>query len=589
MLWLPDQCLQKMLGSAIVEKRKLTENDRSSKTKPKIVTQMYKSSCPKASSVTNESSGQVVTEPIATASTPSCPNVSRSRTGTEIGEPATQGLGNLMNFAIRCHENTAEASEISGQPIGEGEEFASSTDPILIRREQTRFRVQRYRARQHKLRFEAAAATWDNLDTVEHTGQDDVLSGLQDLTIDEAPQPKVPTGRSPDTSTHDTESRTIQSGSSYQTERTDSNLSEDDPSWSCNSDADQASPDATRTPSRSGSHPVEYSYNSIRAGIDRFSRAIQDQASEARIRTIDRTIPVYDRMFKLFFNPKCSCETHTESEEPSETHSLVEKTQHLQSMLPNMTDMLGGNTSYDPGTYFPKWKSFLSQPSTEPLSFEKAQSTLPTASVTVTRFWDIDSIWLGARSLEAIRPPNDFRISFLPPYALHHSRDQTIRPHGLNIVKTRHIHFGTFNTSSVRFTAFVLFPNAAQGSISSTSASENTLSLERQKDFYDQIVIPAVYETIPDPFRQEIPQSYDMVYAKSRSFEEKVGNNRWGREDQSRALRLEYKFPALSLGRFWGSVVNRANSTTISTRRGSTVPYFRDPQLLFQAHDLKNT
>jgi hypothetical protein len=47
---------------------------------------------------------------------------------------------------------------------------------------------------------------------------------------------------------------------------------------------------------------------------------------------------------------------------------------------------------------------------------------LLTASVVVTRFWDIDSIWLGARSLEAIRPPNDFRISFLPSYALHHSR-----------------------------------------------------------------------------------------------------------------------------------------------------------------------
>jgi hypothetical protein len=44
MLWLPDQWLQKMLGSATVEKQKLTENGGSSKTKPKIVKQMYKSS-----------------------------------------------------------------------------------------------------------------------------------------------------------------------------------------------------------------------------------------------------------------------------------------------------------------------------------------------------------------------------------------------------------------------------------------------------------------------------------------------------------------------------------------------------------------
>lgn len=239
--------------------------------------------------------------------------------------------------------------------------------------------------------------------------------------------------------------------------------------------------------------------------------------------------------------------TPSELDEPSEAHSFVERAQHLQSMLPSMMDILGETASYGPSTYFPKWKSFLSQSPTEPLSFRKAQSTLSSASVTVTRFWDIDSIWLGAQSLQAIRPPNDFRLSFLPSFALNHSREQTIQPHGLNIVRTRHIHFGTFNTSSVRFASFVLFPNAAQGPTSSTSASGNSLSLERQKDFYDQIVIPAVYETIPDPFRQEIPQSYDMVYAKSRPFEEKVGNNRWKREDQSRALRLEYKLPALSL------------------------------------------
>ncbi|KAL6405823.1 hypothetical protein AUP68_10962 [Ilyonectria robusta] len=281
--------------------------------------------------------------------------------------------------------------------------------------------------------------------------------------------------------------------------------------------------------------------------------------------------------------------TPPELDEPLEVHSLVESTQHLQSVLPSLTTILGETASYEPSTYFSQWKLFLSQSPTEPLSFRKAQSAMPSASVTVTRFWDIDSIWIGARSLQAIRPPNDFRLSFLPSFALNHSREQVIQPHGLDIAKTRHIHFGTFNTLSVRFAVFVLFPNAAQGPTSTTSASENSLSLERQKDFYDQIVIPAVYETIPDPFRQEIPQSYDMVYAKSRSFEEKVGNNRWKREDQSRALRLEYTLPAQNVAQFWNSVVRKANSVAVSTRRRSTVAYFRDPQLLFQAHDLKNT
>ncbi|RYC78403.1 hypothetical protein BFJ63_vAg18723 [Fusarium oxysporum f. sp. narcissi] len=126
-------------------------------------------SSPEASSVAYEAFSQVVAEPTATASMPSCPNVSRSRAGTENGEPIPQGPGDPTNFATYSHGNTAEAPEVSEQPNGEDEEFASSTDPMLIRREQTRLRVQRYRARQHKLRLEAAAATSDPLNTVGYT------------------------------------------------------------------------------------------------------------------------------------------------------------------------------------------------------------------------------------------------------------------------------------------------------------------------------------------------------------------------------------------------------------------------------------
>lgn len=173
--------------------------------------------------------------------------------------------------------------------------------------------------------------------------------------------------------------------------------------------------------------------------------------------------------------------------------------------------------------------------------------------------------------------------------ALNHATDQVVQPHGLEIAKTRHILLGTFSTLSIRFPVFVLFPKAARGPKSKTSASHNALSLQRQKDFYDQIIIPTVYEAISDPFRQEISQSYDMLYAKSRSFQEKPGNNRWKPEDQSRAFRLQYPLPAKDLPLFWQSVVERANSVRISTQGGDNVAYFEDPQLLFQSHDLKNT
>jgi hypothetical protein len=111
----------------------------------------------------------------------------------ENGEPIPPDPGDPTNFATYSQENTAGAPEVSEQPISEDEEFASSNDPILIRREQTRLRVQRYRARQHKLRLEAAAATSDPLNAVGYTSQDDVLYGLQDITVDEVPSPKMPT------------------------------------------------------------------------------------------------------------------------------------------------------------------------------------------------------------------------------------------------------------------------------------------------------------------------------------------------------------------------------------------------------------
>ncbi|KAM6514439.1 hypothetical protein FALCPG4_015576 [Fusarium falciforme] len=141
---------------------------------------------------------------------------------------------------------------------------------------------------------------------------------------------------------------------------------------------------------------------------------------------------------------------------------------------------------------------------------------------------------------------------------------------------------GTFSTQSVRFSAFLFFPNAARDS---TSATRNALSLERQKDLYDHIIIPAAFEAISDPSRQEIPRTYDIAYAKSRSFQEKPGNNRWKPDDMSRALNLQYTVPAQDLSRFWHLVVEKADSLQIPTQQGEMVPYFKNPRLLFQSQN----
>ncbi|KAH7109524.1 hypothetical protein EDB81DRAFT_929650, partial [Dactylonectria macrodidyma] len=111
---------------------------------------------------------------------------------------------------------------------------------------------------------------------------------------------------------------------------------------------------------------------------------------------------------------------------------------------------------------------------------------------------------------------------------------------------------------------------------------------DRQKDLYDSIIIPAAFDNISNPLRQELPRSFDIAYAKSRSFQERPGMGRWRAGDDSRACHLQYTLPTDDLEPFWNSIVQKANSFQIRTKSGESIPYFKNPRLLFQAHDLKN-
>ncbi|KAI5455867.1 hypothetical protein BGZ63DRAFT_429483 [Mariannaea sp. PMI_226] len=298
---------------------------------------------------------------------------------------------------------------------------------------------------------------------------------------------------------------------------------------------------------------------------------------------------MYDQVFRRFFSTTCDCPNVNENNEPVHTQSIQEITQHLQSFLPPFSEVFGERGSYNPSDYFHQWRSFLSDQPSRPLSFQKSQASLLQSHISVARQWDIDSIWLGAEGLQAIRPPNDFRLSFLPSPTLNLPSDQVIQPHGLKLAKTRHILLGVFNTQCVRFSVFLFFPDAPCDSNLNTSTIKNALSLERQKDFYDQIIIPAAYETLTGATLQEMPRTYEIAYTKSRSYQEKPSSGRWRAEDESRSFHLRYTIPAQNLTLFWQSIVRKANSATISTRSGDTVAYFKNPRLLFQCHDLKNT
>ena len=92
-----------------------------------------------------------------------------------------------------------------------------------------------------------------------------------------------------------------------------------------------------------------------------------------------------------------------------------------------------------------------------------------------------------------------------------------------------------------------------------------------------------------DPARQEIPGSFDKVYAMSRSYQEKPGAGRWSVDDESRAYQLSYTIPAEDLPQFWQSIVAKASQVRIPNRRGEPSTYFNNPRIMMQAHDLKNT
>ncbi|RSL77584.1 hypothetical protein CEP52_017704, partial [Fusarium oligoseptatum] len=247
--------------------------------------------------------------------------------------------------------------------------------------------------------------------------------------------------------------------------------------------------------------------------LDSFIQAIHDQDTAGGPDFLRARGDLYDRVLRTFFNHQCECKSSDptplscrgahimlklgpnsrELAEPEHTHTLQERIERLGHSLPPLPAVFAErNNACDPRASFPHWQSFLSAQPPEPLSFRKTQASLPHDSVTITRQWDVDSVWFGAKSLSAIRAPNQFRLSFFPPHKSNISTNQVIQPHGLDLAHTRHTCIGTFTTAAVRFSVFLFFPHGAR---SQTQASANSLSLARFRDLYDDIILPAVYET----------------------------------------------------------------------------------------------
>lgn len=141
-----------------------------------------------------------------------------------------------------------------------------------------------------------------------------------------------------------------------------------------------------------------------------------------------------------------------------------------------------------------------------PLSLQRSEDEVSRECITVERYYDIDSIVLGMRSLRAIPENNDsFRLSFVPPYIKSLAGNQILQPHGIEIGRTRHIFLGSFAIGNVTMDVYMFFPNTNDGKpplFRGQYKKPNmdvryTLSHQRQRELVDDAVIPALQATIP--------------------------------------------------------------------------------------------
>ncbi|KAI8401176.1 hypothetical protein FOFC_17194 [Fusarium oxysporum] len=456
-------------------------------------------------------------------------------------------------------------------------------DPAVSPRERTRVRVQRHRDQQHLTRAQQIvqwfADSQDPPPTLEFSA----------LTLRDGPAPSSV----PDEAVEDGEGDDGSESFGFDNDVALGPTSPTPPAPPASARRDSQPPQhrislpSTPTfPVSPDAAAVSSSLGSDDPVLSGFLEAIRQQDTAGGPDFLLAQSDAYDQILRKFFSHQCDCPEPRAREEPEHTSTLPEYVQHISRALPPLPTVFAGrDEACDPRASFSQWQSFLSDQPAEPLSFRKTQASLSQDAVTIARQWDVDSVWFGARSLSAIRAPNQFRLSFFSPHTSNISTAQVIQPHGLDLAHTRHTIIGTFTTAGVRFSVLMFFPSGAP---SQTRASTNSLSLARFRDLYDEIILPAVRETVPIHVRQEIPGSYDLIYAKSRAYQEKPGAGRWSAEDESRSYRLAYGIPASVLPQFWAAVVRNANRHRLQSKKGDAVPYFQNPRLLFQAHDLKN-
>jgi len=238
---------------------------------------------------------------------------------------------------------------------------------------------------------------------------------------------------------------------------------------------------------------------------------------------------------------------------------------HLTSDLRNVTDArrrVGANGPY--------WEKLFSAESTH-LSIAKSEAEVLGSSqgLVVRRVFDIDSCILHLLQLNVF-DGLEFWLSYYPPFSTSITQDLHVSVGGVEPHQRRNIQLGCFDNWRQN-TVHCVFPHALKLGIDGTT----TFTDELQQCWIDDYVLPALRWSCPAEVIQQHPTSF--VHARSTAV---AARAKLYVDAAAFRAHLRYVIPEEYVGGFW-SALHRLCATGV-------VAEFRQPQLVFQAHNLKD-
>lgn len=195
---------------------------------------------------------------------------------------------------------------------------------------------------------------------------------------------------------------------------------------------------------------------------------------------------------------------------------------------------------------------------------------LDPSQMKVARYLDIDSLYMEATSLAALRM--GVSLCVLPPFTSvvsqnsHRRLSDNVEPHKCKNIRL--LKAGSLLTLELILPHMQLNPEAGQ-----TSA----LSDDQQRHLINRHVLPAVRSTVPSVVYEQMPQSFDAAVASASASQTKMQASEEGGNRQR--TMLAYAIQARYLGPLWDRL-----RQSMEEEGGK----FRGAKLLMQGHDLKN-